>query len=721
MAFRSRSLSRPRDHRHYETIDSAAVGNNLYVETHLTTPHSLALPPLHSTLSDNGYIVSTYDSKGRGMVDRRDIGADRQPRSMTNLLSPPGQHFFITPREVVVDGRHVAASGLENGSVCSGSIITDSRNPAQEHRSGARSIFRAGRHSLDSQRDDRGNSDDYDDFSAKIRDEMNRMKSEMFVGNASHREKVHSVQPKEFSHESTRQNHRLDRETQTQTDSSSISASSKGTQVNLVQGDRLSKDMERRHQSVVERNNRLERELADKKSQIVEMKLEGQDQAMGYERHSESHRRVAERKMHLEQELMAKDSELRTINSELATKDSQILELTRKLQSMEQANHKLSSDRYRMVAESDRLAEKYTKDLDDIEVEYKKALDEAVAENDMLRRDLDEAREARETLQSENELFRIDERESRMLRGENEKLKNDIEDMRRMRYLAEEDLEICQRNAKEMQLLERDLKERQHYVKDIETKYDDMKKLHDIAQQDLKTSQHTIRELESKYDEAVKDKTRAEARCEEAVREKDRHETVAEDMKLSYHRILEEKIREENTNKELRQELDNANDEFDSLAKENNSLKGRLELLDEVTEALEIAMDEKNEAVGEFHELRRENERLQDAIESITSTLENALDEKTRTLNRVTLEKEEIKNRYDDLEREMTMLQSKRESEVYMTEMLTKQRDKLNVSMDKYLDEIEKLKQTNSELMFQRDDLKKELICVLETASGYQD
>ena len=278
---------------------------------------------------------------------------------------------------------------------------------------------------------------------------------------------------------------------------------------------------------------------------------------------------------------------------------------------------------------------------------------------------------------------------------------------------------------------------------------------------------HLAREL-AKKDTEIEELKRQLSSAKEAAKDKmasekahlaQKHAQDLKEVERTYKNALAETVQE---NELLQEEFvvaqEQAQDAIDALVKDhtqeihllneallnkNGSLKRECEMaekqaelsrrmVDELTEALEIALNEKEDAVNCCTSLQRENDRLQNSKEAMIRELEVALAENdaslqkakesaTEAVNVALAEKEETLSRYDDLLREHTMLQSTKESETHLADMIMKKSAMLGEMMEKYQVEIEKLKDTNNDLLNERDDLKEELICVLESASVYQD
>jgi len=403
----------------------------------------------------------------------------------------------------------------------------------------------------------------------------------------------------------------------------------------------------------------------------------------------------------------------------------------------------------------------------------------------------------------------------RMLKSESEKLKkmehyaeevhklrNDNKQLDRMLKSESEKLKEVAHYADEVHVLRNDNKQlknekerlqdaadnahrsadmRQRKIEEMELEYEDSVREKNC----LKAAAADLKELEADYEILMKEKMRLETVATEleklrmdhevVVRENKRLEVTVEDEKKNYHHLLEEKARHERESRDMENELYRLREDYDVE-------KERLLLLDEMTEALEVALDEKQNALAEkgdaivgYNQLQDEYRILQSTLENtkesmraeyrilqstldsmraenriLQSTLDSAKESMKQELNlskeSMKREQESIKQsmkrelnaahartedavaQYKDLVREHealtkehAKLQSTKDSSNHVTEMVTRQRDKMTSMVEKYQDEIDGLKRANRDLRGQRDDLKEELICVLETASVYQD
>ena len=70
-------------------------------------------------------------------------------------------------------------------------------------------------------------------------------------------------------------------------------------------------------------------------------------------------------------------------------------------------------------------------------------------------------------------------------------------------------------------------------------------------------------------------------------------------------------------------------------------------------------------------------------------------------------ENDRIRSHYDELERKHARLQGTNKSDHYMTTLIEQQRDKMGAMVERYINE-------NMNILRERNELKEELICVLE-------
>lgn len=631
----------------------------------------------------------------------------------------PPQHFFNTPRGIVNDSGMMATGGSD--SITTWSRSEDSRNPSTENRSSG--------------------GESYDDFSAKVRSEMRKVQADMRgggIGSDVHvghhpRQVVHSNlpndPPKSVLKESMRPLYPRPAAT------SAVAEPLKGTQSNHCHDDQSIqnrrgtsksshlfhdsqvphqndenesrrgdeyKQLVERNKQVVERNKILERELAEKDCEIASLHSERRGGRLGEEHAMERNAHLEQRNKQQEQKLVGKDAE--------------IAELTRQLQATEEAAQ------VTIASEKARAAQTHAQDLDTVEMEFEHALAVHTRENEILQKELVSMQTAIDEIIQDQTHDQME--EIHMLQKENEILRNENDDMKNIVDIAEQDVKLLEKENEDIKHI---ADTAQQDVELLRKENEDMKHMADTAQQDVELRQRTLKELESDYEDVVKEKMRLE--------------TVAADKTNNYKHLLEEKIRHERDNEELKHEMHCMTEEYDMMkgrlvvmagmerdneelkdelhcmTEEYDVMKGRLVLLAELSDALEVALDEKQNALVEkedaiigYNKLRNEQTILQCAKESMIQALNAAL-----------AEKEDAIVQYNELMREHTMLQSTKDSKLHVTEMVTRQRDKMSIMMDKYQEEIEELKGQNVDLREQRDDLKEELICVLETASVYPD
>lgn len=626
------------------------------------------LPPLHhsgrpprgasnTTTTDGNTKSSTIvkeERKPRELV----VSQQQQHQHQEQLLQQTHQqqhHFFTTPRPNPSSDIPTRIGVGGDISDCEDSVITLQTLRTMESRnasSAKRSIYR-------SERDTRGTAnDDYpsgggggggDTFSEKVLREMKKVEAEMRGCGAGSSNSVASVSSRT---------------------SKSTVKSSRGVQSGRIgflkqeianarrrrEGGGGRETTSRKTESI----DYLEQELANKRyerlheSEVSEMKqqLRDMEQAADSE--------IAELKHQLRTMGQAADTEISDLKKVLRTlkreADLEISDLKQQLRTATQlADSEISElkqyirvtkDEY--ASKSASMAENYARQLDDLERKYKYDFVGSVAENDLLREEMQNNQE-----EAENKL--------RSMERECENLKN-----------------RC-----------------------------------DNAERDAELSQNLVMEMESKYKDALMDKEKVErleskrlAMMEEMTVELELTLAEKDDVLLRFNNLRDETENYPiliNDNVQLGRENMKLKDELESMVRECDEMRSRLALMDEMTETLEVTIAEKEDATLRCNSLLSEQKELKTTTESVAHALECALAEKHEAIDRCI-----------ELGRENTDLRNASDSASQLTDMMTQQ------MMDKYIDEIDELKKKNMEIKRQRDELKEELICVLETASSLQ-
>lgn len=132
----------------------------------------------------------------------------------------------------------------------------------------------------------------------------------------------------------------------------------------------------------------------------------------------------------------------------------------------------------------------------------------------------------------------------------------------------------------------------------------------------------------------------------------------------------------------------------------------------------------------ENEEYRRESTGLRERLKSVQSQLESMTHsyemekerrcDKEKEVEVVLIEKEEVVKKYQELRKEVEDLRHERDAEVRFVEVLEKQRDTMGEVVEESQREVVELREVNRTLRGQKDELKEELILVLETLSQYQ-
>ncbi|KAL3756154.1 hypothetical protein ACHAWU_007105 [Discostella pseudostelligera] len=677
----------PSSHRHRQEMDvvdsssSVSVGGNkhLFVETHLMTPQSVVhrmpseLPPLHHSGrpprgASNNTTTTVGSSKSSTIAKEerkpRELVPQQQQQQQKHQLQPLQQtqqqqhHFFTTPRpNPSSDIPTRIGVGEDDISDCDDSVITLQTLRTMESRnasSAKRSIYR-------SVRDTRGTANDEyasssgggDTFSEKVLREMKRVQAEMRGSGAGSSSSVASISSRtsKATVESSREvqslnngrigflkqeiaNARRRREGRGGVrETNGIKTES----IDYLEQELVNKRYERRHESEVsemKQQLRSVEQAAD--TEIAELKH--QLRIMGQAADME----ISDLKKQLRTMKREADLEISDLKQQLRTAaqlaDSEISELKQYI--------RVTEDEY--ASKSAAMAENYARQLDDLERKYKYDFVGSVAENDLLREEMQNNQGEAET-------------KLRAMERECENFKNRCE----------------------------------------------------IAERDAELSQNLVREMESKYKDALMDKEKVErmeskrlAMMEEMTVELELTLAEKEDVLLRYNNLRDETENYPiliNDNVQLERENMKLKDELECIVRECDEMRSRLALMDEMTETLVVTRAEMDDATLRCNSLLSEQKELQTTTESVAHALECALAEKHEAIDRCI-----------ELGRENTELRNASDSASQLTDMMTQQ------MMDKYIDEIDELKKNNMEIKRQRDELKEELICVLETASSLQ-
>jgi len=196
-----------------------------------------------------------------------------------------------------------------------------------------------------------------------------------------------------------------------------------------------------------------------------------------------------------------------------------------------------------------------------------------------------------------------------------------------------------------------------------------------LASEDVESSQRKLDEIQSQN--------------EHILTENMRIQTQYADIKENYKHLMEHKIQFEQENVVLSNELE-------SVVEECKVMRSKLKLLDEVTDALENTVIEKDNVILKYERLQESHASLEMDVGSMKNDLRNTLKENDR-----------IRSHYDELERKHARLQGTNKSDHYMTTLIEQQRDKMGAMVERYMNE-------NTNILRERNELKEELICVLE-------
>lgn len=315
-------------------------------------------------------------------------------------------------------------------------------------------------------------------------------------------------------------------------------------------------------------------------------------------------------------------------------------------------------------------------------------------------------------------------------------------------------------------------------IEQLQNENEECRNFRDTVEQEVQAREDAIKALEAECEEMELDMEREKVRLETAAADKRDHykhlveglERANAELQHKLRGLTEEsdvvKGQHDRAQDELKHEMRCLTEEFDVLkgqrnrdhkeleyelhcmTEERDVMKGRVVLLGETAEALEVALGEKQrvllekeEAVmesdklwndyqtllsvkdsvqqaltaahvekGDYEDLLREHTVLQSEYEELRR--EHALLQSTRDVK--VREHAVLESHYDALRREHTILENTKDSKLQLMDTVTRQRDKMR-------GEIEELKRKKGDLQKQRDALRQELICVLESTSEQRE
>jgi chromosome segregation ATPase len=440
------------------------------------------------------------------------------------------------------------------------------------------------------------------------------------------------------------------------------------------------------------------------------------------------------------------DSQLRSRQWQAVGIESENLNLKQQLIDMQ---HAADDDAYKM----NQMVEAYTVAIDEIEREYERSLELAIQEGKDLRMKLRNYQEDNErvisTAMKENELLREELQTCRMeLRKYQEENERVISTAMKENELLREELHNSQMEneitikatMKDNEILREEFR---HEIRLLKDEILDVNTRCKAAEQESESRRRIIINIECKYNELKR-------KCEDEINNiKDDHRQCIEDNtglmvelrelahsletitveKKDAENLLNSTLRQRENNenelhREIRQlqvELNDANTERGVDEREIRLLTNKLHATQKefyvVREELGIAMEERDVMKSRLVLVNELMNALEVAIandEEKTLSIDRLKDE----LQRALADKAEVIRRYSELEVEYEGLQVMKDSESDLTVLLMKQRDSLTARIEKYMDEIDSMRQERGRGQQERDLLKDELICVLETATS---
>lgn len=442
------------------------------------------------------------------------------------------------------------------------------------------------------------------------------------------------------------------------------------------------------------------------------------------------------------------DSQLRSRQWQAVGIESENVNLKQQLVAMQ---HAADNDAYKMI----QMAEAYTGAMDEIEREYERSLALAIEECDDLRMKL---RKCQEDNEKDNELLRDElhtcqmenEASVKATRQENDFLREELRKCRHRNEELQENEVSIKATMKENEFLREELHKWRQEIRLLKDEILDVNTRCKAAEQDSESRRRIIINIECKYDELKR-------KCEDEInntKEDHRHGLMVELREITKERnhlnitidelahsleativekehvenLLNSTIRQKENNEnelhieisQLQEELNDANTENGVDEREIRLLTNKLHATQEefyvVREELGIAMVERDVMKSRLV-----------LVDELTNALEVAIandKEKTLSIQRLNNEyqcsladKADAINRYLELEVEYEGLQVMKDSESDLTVLLMKQRDCLTARIEKYMDEIDSMRQERGRGIQERDLLKDELMCALETAT----
>jgi len=253
----------------------------------------------------------------------------------------------------------------------------------------------------------------------------------------------------------------------------------------------------------------------------------------------------------------------------------------------------------------------------------------------------------------------------------NAALKEVVDDNKRL----QEELLSSQRVIHELH----DQTEELHKLQSVNANFKEVLKIAEkdvaLASEDVELSQKNLDEIQSQN--------------EHILTENMRMQTQYADIKENYKHLMEHKV-------QFEQENDVLSNELEAVVEECKVMRSKLKLLDEVTNALEDTVIEKDNIILKYKRLQESHASLEMDVRSMKNDLRNTLKENDR-----------ICVHYDELERKHARLQGTNKSDHYMTTLIEQQRDKMGAMVERYMNE-------NTNILRERNELKEELICALE-------
>lgn len=389
--------------------------------------------------------------------------------------------------------------------------------------------------------------------------------------------------------------------------------------------------------------------------------------------------------------LKKKDSEAADLRRELSAKDNEMDDLRREMEKLKvEHEENISSARSELLVS-------FKKDMKEMKTEWERACQRVKDESDSTQRaletELDHAIQCKNSL--EREMKRVKAECSIQMEEEHARYKKTMEDLKRSN---EEDLErlrdmfekLSESTKRSTAKIESELKEEIHALLEENER---VKMSYEESRSELQICKADLQEVNANYKKSLdenlllqKESTISMNKLEEASAERDTAARFCENLEC------------ELTN--AKKDFQRVDSEYQLCQEERTFFKKELEEAVKSRDEIKSEYDQVAKKLVDVQEELRLSQRTKESTEHEMAIMKERM---KRSLDRAIDEKDRTQKRYNELEKEQEGASVKKRAET-----------------SKYLEEIEQLKSANKQLMRERDELKEELIDVLEAASAYQ-